>query len=197
MNLAQNMEAIISVGKFVLRAVSGPIRPTHRRSTNLPNVIKSLSVFNKPTYSCEFHVHFMCSSCKCEEAMIYEWRCGIVTETFHTTMEQRTEQTMEQTMGQTMGYTLTDISWILVCVIRFTARYLSVSCVEYFQWLFHTHLQAWDWVLPIKTEIYLSSGAAVSLLGGFGGMLPQEIFFNRYSLLQSGSIKIHMIDWCL
>ena len=52
--------------------------------------------------------------------------------------------------------------------------------------------QAWDWVLPIKTEIYLSSGAAVSLLGGFGGMLPQEIFFNRYSLLQSGSIKIHM-----
>ena len=52
--------------------------------------------------------------------------------------------------------------------------------------------QAWDWVLPIKTEICLSSGAAVSLLGGFGGMLPQEIFFNRYSLLQSGSIKIHM-----
>ena len=32
----------------------------------------------------------------------------------------------------------------------------------------------------------------MSLLGGFGGMLPQEIFFNRYSLLQSGSIKIHM-----
>ena len=52
--------------------------------------------------------------------------------------------------------------------------------------------QAWDWVLPIKTEICLSSGAAVSLLGGFGGMLPPEIFFNRYSLLQSGSIKIHM-----
>ena len=52
--------------------------------------------------------------------------------------------------------------------------------------------QAWDWVLPLKTEICLSSGAAVSLLGGFGGMLPQEIFFNRYSLLQSGSIKIHM-----
>ena len=52
--------------------------------------------------------------------------------------------------------------------------------------------QAWDWVLPRKTEIYLSSGAAVSLLGGFGGMLPREIFFNRYSLLQSGSIKIHM-----
>ena len=53
-------------------------------------------------------------------------------------------------------------------------------------------IQAWDWVLPIKTEICLSSGAAVSLLGGFGGMFPQEIFFNRYSLLQSGSIKIHM-----
>ena len=47
-------------------------------------------------------------------------------------------------------------------------------------------------MLPIKTEICLSSGAAVSLLGGFGGLLPQEIFFNRHSLLQSGSIKIHM-----
>ena len=32
----------------------------------------------------------------------------------------------------------------------------------------------------------------MSLVGGFGGMLPQEIFFNRYSLLQSGSIKIHI-----
>ena len=55
-----------------------------------------------------------------------------------------------------------------------------------------SNMQAWDWVFPLKTEICLSSGAAVSLLGGFGGMLPQEIFFNRYSLLQSGSIKIHM-----
>ena len=54
------------------------------------------------------------------------------------------------------------------------------------------YVQAWDWVLPLKTEICLSSGAAVSLLGGFGGLVPQEIFFNRYSLLQSGSIKIHM-----
>ena len=52
--------------------------------------------------------------------------------------------------------------------------------------------QAWDWVLPLKTEICLSSGAAVSLLGGFGGHAPPRIFFNWYSLLQSGSIKIHM-----
>ena len=46
--------------------------------------------------------------------------------------------------------------------------------------------QAWDWVLAVKTEICLSSGAAVSLLGGFGGI------FNRHSLLQSGSNKIDM-----
>ena len=49
--------------------------------------------------------------------------------------------------------------------------------------------QAWDWVLHIKSEICLSSGAAVSLLGGFGGKLPQEIFFNRYSLLHLEALK--------
>ena len=64
--------------------------------------------------------------------------------------------------------------------VKYTHRYILYT------------YQAWDWVLPIKTEICLSSGAAVSLLGGFGGLLPQENFFNRYSLLQSGSITMHM-----
>ena len=36
--------------------------------------------------------------------------------------------------------------------------------------------QAWDWVLPLKTEICLSSGAAGSLLGGFGGMTHKKSF---------------------
>ena len=39
-----------------------------------------------------------------------------------------------------------------------------------------TPTQAWDWVLPIKTEIFLSSGAAVSLLGGLGACSPKRFF---------------------
>ena len=38
-------------------------------------------------------------------------------------------------------------------------------------------MQAWDWVLQLKTEVCLSSGAGLSLLGGFGGMLPPPNFF--------------------
>ena len=53
----------------------------------------------------------------------------------------------------------------------------------------YTHQQAWDWVLSIKTEIYLSSGAAVSLLGGFGGMLPQEIFLIGTLCCNLGALK--------
>ena len=52
---------------------------------------------------------------------------------------------MEQIMRQTMGYTQYT-QWgiqisvsILVCAIRFTARYLSLSCVEYFSDYF-THI---------------------------------------------------------
>ena len=51
------------------------------------------------------------------------------------------------------------------------------------------HYQAWDWVLPIKTEICLSSGAAVSLLGGFGGMPPKKFFLIGTLCCNLGALK--------
>ena len=49
--------------------------------------------------------------------------------------------------------------------------------------------QAWDWLLPIKTKIWLLSGAVVILLGGFGGMLPQEFFLIGTLCCNLGELK--------